>query len=190
MTRDSHPADPAETAALWAAGALPPAEAAEFQEHARACAACAAELASYGPVVERLAAADHVAPPPWIRDTLLVRARAAALTPPGDEVFSPAADADWQPAGVPGVSMRILRIDRPASRLTALLRMEAGHTYPRHVHAGPEEMFVVAGDMRDGERALTAGDYQYSPPGSVHGDLTTEHGCVMLVIAPLGEMAS
>jgi hypothetical protein len=50
--------------------------------------------------------------------------------------------------------MRLLFVDRDHSRCTALVRMAAGATYSSHVHNGPEECFVLEGDLHVGDALL------------------------------------
>ena len=66
--------------------------------------------------------------------------------------------------------------------MTALFRMAAGSEYIPHVHAGPEECYVLEGDLHVGDDiVMHAGDYQRAPAGSVHGVQRTEGGCLLLV---------
>lgn len=51
---------------------------------------------------------------------------------------------------------------------TAFLRFDAGSTSSAHQHPAGEEMFVISGRIRVGDRTLQAGDFLYTPPGSVH----------------------
>jgi anti-sigma factor ChrR (cupin superfamily) len=208
---EKHPDDRSrETAALLAAGALPPGEARAFEEHARACAACAAELAALRETAARLgmAAADRApAPPAGLREKVLARAAADAPAPRVDEAPPPAAETQvwklwsgggeaeeglrilrrgegtWEPTASPGVSVKPLHVDSARRYVTMLVRMEPGSSYPGHLHAGAEECFVLDGELRVGDEVLQRGDYQRAAEGSEHGRQWTEKGCLLLIVS-------
>jgi putative transcriptional regulator len=188
-----------DRAALHALGSLPEAERREYEAHLAACAACRREVEGYGEVVRDLAlAAPAAEPPSGLRGRLLHRIRGpeAAADPrsfrlwrqeprQGAFVFEAAADAVWEPGGAAGVEARRLYVDEAADRVTMLIRMAPGASYPRHRHAGPEECYVVEGDLLVGKRRMRAGDYQRAEPGSVHGVQSTEGGCLLLIVSSL-----
>ncbi len=94
---------------------------------------------------------------------------------------------DWQETGVPGVRVRRLFVDRERNQFTAVVRMDPGTAYPRHVHNGPEECLVLSGDLHVGETVMHAGDYQRASAGSHHGIQRTEGGCELLIISSLSD---
>jgi anti-sigma factor ChrR (cupin superfamily) len=100
-------------------------------------------------------------------------------------VFNKASEASWERTAIEGVAIRTLFVDRENNQFTALVRMQPGSSYPRHVHAGPEQCLVIEGDLRVGEEVLHAGDYQRAPTGSRHGVQSTEHGCLLLITSSL-----
>lgn len=132
-------------------------------------------------------------------------ARAAGeVVPPGDllghlldrvggrqPIVRTAADGPWKPWLLPGVTRRILFVDRQHRRLTMLLRVTAGSRVPAHPHPGVEEVYLVEGDLRaeDGS-VLRAGDYQRWEGGTTHGEQWSVGGCTALVIASLGEQSA
>jgi anti-sigma factor ChrR (cupin superfamily) len=195
------PGEPGEWAALYAAGALPADELAAFEAHlAAGCDACTAELRDLAPVVDALAAATAVPPSPQTRDALLRRAAEAAPVRPSPLtrhlgevpqdaglVIRRASDGGWEATDVPGVTLRVLKVDRAADSFTALVRMAPGAAYPRHLHNGPEECLVLEGDLHLGTDTLHAGDYQYAAVGSSHGVQRTEGGCLLLIVSSLSD---
>jgi len=66
-----------------------------------------------------------------------------------------------------------------------MVRMAAGTSWPAHIHAGPEECYVLAGDLRVGELHMHAGDFQRAEAGSRHGVQSTEGGCTLLLVSSL-----
>lgn len=81
--------------------------------------------------------------------------------------------------------MRRLSIDEPADRLTVLIRMAAGSSYPPHRHGGPEECYVIAGDLTTGDIKMRAGDYKLAHAGSIDGAQSTQNGCLLLIVSSL-----
>jgi anti-sigma factor ChrR (cupin superfamily) len=180
--------DPADLAALYAAGALTPDELAEAEARlARGDFALSNEVRSYDAVVAALAGAPPVEPDPSARAELLRRVAGEKL-PPG--LFIRRADEGaWVETGDPGVTRRVLYFDRARRRVTALFRMAPGSRYRGHTHVGVEESLVLEGDLRVGGLVLHAGDYQRAEGGSDHDEQTSEGGCLVLVTATLAEAA-
>ncbi len=205
---DTKLGEPAELAALYAAGALTDAERDAFEAHLESgCAACAAEVRLYGPVTADLATAlPQEAPPLRVRDSLLDRIRHAAVAAEGNSPLLPHLRAEartdpghpnpvvhrptegpWQDTAVAGVRLRVLHVDQARNHFTALVRMAPGTAYPRHVHSGPEECLVLEGDLRVGDAVMRAGDYQYADVGSAHGEQSTENGCLLFITSSLSD---
>jgi quercetin dioxygenase-like cupin family protein len=67
-----------------------------------------------------------------------------------------------------------------------LVRMEPGSSYPGHVHGGPEECYVISGDLRVGDSLhMRAGDYQRVAAGMTHPVQSTDEGCLLLITSSL-----
>ncbi len=164
------------------------------------CDECHAELERLGVVVTSLSEAiPPVTPPSHIRETLLQRIdgtsgskesplrrhlNVASAAAPGLFV-SRAAEGEWKPTDVPGVSLRVLFVDTPRNEFTALVRMTPGSAYPRHVHSGAEQCLVLEGDLHVEDDVFGPGDYQRSEVGSLHGIQRTERGCLLLITSSL-----
>ncbi len=104
-----------------------------------------------------------------------------------DALFTLAASAgEWEDTGIEGIEVRRLFVDRQANRMTAMFRMAPGTSYVPHVHDGPEECYVLEGDLHVGEDlVMRAGDYQRAPAGSRHPVQRTEGGCLLLISSSL-----
>jgi quercetin dioxygenase-like cupin family protein len=89
----------------------------------------------------------------------------------------------FEPTAVPGIAARKLFVDHENGRVTMLVRMQPGASYPPHVHADVEECFVLAGDLSVGTQRMNAGDYQRAETGSTHAVQSTEKGCVLLLVS-------
>lgn len=92
----------------------------------------------------------------------------------------------WEPTGVVGIEAQRLFLDPAADRVTMLVRMAPGTSYPAHVHGGPEECYVLEGDLSVGdELEMRAGDYQRAEAGSTHPVQSTRGGCLLLLTSSL-----
>lgn len=190
-----------ELAAPYALGALDPEEARSFEEHLNAgCAACAAEVSEFADTAAALVwAAPPRTPPEGMREKLISRvlaeARDARPTPPESRAASTAGGAsdllivragegEWAETSDPGVFVKLLFADRERDTYTTLVRMSPGARIPSHLHRGAEQCLVLEGDVSSGGQTLRAGDFNRAPAGSVHGELTTERGALLLIVAP------
>jgi anti-sigma factor ChrR (cupin superfamily) len=202
--------EPADWAALYVLGALSSAERELCERRLATDVAFRAEVEKLRPTVAALSqAAAPVAPPAGLYER--VRARAGLAV---DQVMSSeaavgaraaqpwkqwraekgahafdylAADSSaFTPTAMAGISVRKLYVDPAVDRVTMLVRMSAGSSYPRHRHAGAEECYVLAGDIRVGsELHMHAGDYQRAEAESVHPVQSTDGGCLLLITSSL-----
>jgi anti-sigma factor ChrR (cupin superfamily) len=171
-----------------------------YEAHLEICELCRAEVVRCREAVEILGrAVEPTDPPPSLKARLLERVHPDAVSPAAVQTWkawqaSPAgvkevivrgSDGDWQATAIAGVSVRRLYVDRAADRVTMLVRMAAGCTYPAHRHGGVEECYVVEGDLYGPGFEMKAGDYQRLEGGSVHGIQGTRAGCVALIISSL-----
>lgn len=201
-----------EAAALYVAGALPEEDARAFEAHLEAgCTTCRQALTQHDTCLAALYAALPAAPvPDAVRDSLLARVAADAAGAGQSRGADAAAEAqavqvwkqwaddsaaemlvrrsdaqDWEPTTIEGIAIRRLSVDRARNQTTMLIRMAAGTAYPRHVHDGPEECYVLQGDLEVGDLVLHAGDYQRLAPGSMHPVQRTRGGCLLLIMSSL-----
>jgi anti-sigma factor ChrR (cupin superfamily) len=206
-----------ERAVAYALGALPAGEATEYESHCAACAVCRAEADSVRRLLPHLAAqAGEAEPGASLKGRLLEcfrrEARPAAARPSGaasvrsgaDVVMQPwkrwqgdtmrddlflvrAGEGEWEPTAVPGVETRRLYVDVKARRATMLVRMAAHTSYPAHLHGGPEECYVLDGDIRVHDVVMHRGDYQRADLGSTHHVQSTDEGCLLLLVSSLDD---
>jgi ChrR Cupin-like domain len=175
-------ADPPDWAddlsALAAAGALTDEEAAAFAARPDAAAA----LAAWEPAVLALTAdLPPVAPPPALKDRLLA---AVAPLPAGYTIRQPN-DSGFRPTPYPGVTVRMLHIDRLRRQFACLMRIAPGARLPHHPHAGAEECVVMEGSIRVGGVTMGPGAYQRVEAGVDHLDQWSETGATVYLNAPL-----
>ncbi len=184
-----------EQAALYALGLLDSGSERLFEEHLQSgCAVCAAEVraATQTAALLPFSLPQHD-PPPRLRKKLL-----AQIEPPsgpqiwkqwrpdllgGIHVVRGQAE-DWQNVAE-GITAKQLYADPERDTVTMLIRMEPGSAYPAHRHGGPEQCFVIEGDVEVGDLVLHAGDYQCAAGESVHQITTTKNGCTLLIVSSL-----
>ncbi len=193
-------------AALYALGALEGDEARDFEGHVAAgCAACSAELRDFEAVVADLGlAAPEAEPPAGVRSRLLTLVEGGDGSRGGGEVETDdahargsvtnegqsgflvvrAGEGAWLPTEDAGVTYKLLFADPARSTVTTLVRMSPGSRIRSHRHLGVEQCLVLEGDVRSGAVRMSAGDFNCSLPGSVHEELITEGGALLLLVSP------
>lgn len=148
-----------------------------FEAHLERCGVCRHEVARLRPVADDLMlSVPDCEPPPELRERILRRIRRERPT------FHAAGTRSWIATDVAGIEISPLWSDAEHGRHTLLVRMQPGTAIPAHHHAGPEECYVVEGDLREGPLALTAGDYVRHRAGTEHS-ASTRGGCLLLVTA-------
>lgn len=201
-----------DRAALYVIGSLSDDEARSFRQHLGDCAVCRVEVEALEALPgELLELAPSVPPPAGLWQRVLERAREPEMRPdprtvradgskatqiwkawndaPGAPfTYVEQRDSGFEPTNVPGIHARKLFVDPAHDRVTMLVRMEPGAAYPGHRHSGPEDCYVLQGDLViEGERTLHGGDYVRAAPGSVHGVQSTRNGNLLLIVSSLGD---
>jgi quercetin dioxygenase-like cupin family protein len=179
MAKRTHVEEVEELAALYALGALGPAESGSFERRlATGCPLCRSAYQECRETVDALPlAAPDAAPRPEVRVRLMERIAGAApqtakttmrtLVRPGD--------TEWSKA-TPGVEIRSL-----LGRKTMLVRMAPGAYLPEHEHRYGEQCLVLEGSIRSDDMEAHAGDFTFMPAGSTHLQLFSETGCLLLI---------
>ena len=184
-----------ELAALYALSALSAPEMAEVERDYRDRSAFWAEVRSLRDAAAGLAEAGPRARPgrdlwPAIRARVRGTSEASPCaqlwkqwpTSESGERVVRAADGAFEPTDIEGISVRRLFVDAAADRVSMLIRMAPGTSYPEHRHAGVEECYVLEGDLWIGsETEMRAGDFQRMERDSVHARQGTRGGCLLLI---------
>ena len=183
-----------EQASLYALGALPEAEARAFEMELRGNAELAALLQDLQRTAELVAlSVPVIKPPAALRDKVLrciddiVMAKQPAVPSPlaalaGLNFMEAAAGKDWKPLPVPGTFIKLLSLERDRGYAVLLGKLDAGARYPAHVNAGPEDFFILTGDLVIGERRMVAGDFHHADGGSQHAENYSVGGCTLLAV--------
>lgn len=175
--------DRSEMTSAYALQALPAAELGETEAHIAGCPACRIELEGLRALVNRFAAwpADVVRPTQSLRRQLAERiadeSGAEILLPDQPEWSEP----PWEKVA-PGIECKLLAADEERHRVSMLVRLEPGASYPPHTHAGVEELHLLDGELWIDGRKLAPGDYNYGAPGAGDDSVWSETGCTCVLV--------
>ncbi len=171
-----------DRAALYALGQLEPREALEFEMHLQAgCSLCAVEVEAFRETATALAVdAPPLTPPPSLKDRVMAANRPLLADP---MIIVRSSEGEWKPTGMDGITSKLLFYDQESDCATFLLRMQPGSVLLPHCHSRNEQCLVLEGDVRFQATVLRAGDYECARKGSNHGPITTDQGCLLLLVA-------
>ena len=122
-----------------------------------------------------------------LRPTTSLQARLAdrIAEETGSEPVPPPArqwsEPDWEQVA-PGIECKLLATDTERHRVSMLVRLAPGASYPPHTHAGVEELHLLDGELWIDERKLFPGDYNYGAPGAGDERVWSETGCTCVLI--------
>jgi len=146
------------------------------------------ELKSFKEVVALLGlSAPSVTSPLSLKDRLLSRIREKALTKHKSEasqgfLYVRSEEREWKEIE-DGVSLKPLFFDSARQYATALVRMKAKTSFPRHRHTETEECYVIEGAIEMDGQLFRAGDYIRAEAGSIHEGIFSESGCTLLILS-------
>lgn len=179
-----------EQASLYALGTLGEAEARAFETELRGNAELAVLVRGLQQAADALAASRAVPPPPALKQKVLQRidASASTTTKPtpaalaGLSFLARAEHQDWKALPIPGAFIKLLSLEKDRGYAVLLGKLEPGVRYPAHVNAGPEDFFILTGDLVIGDRKLVAGDFHHADAGSQHVENYSVGGCTLLAV--------
>jgi anti-sigma factor ChrR (cupin superfamily) len=171
-----------ELICAYAVRALAPAEVAAAEAHIASCPICQHELSNLRPMVDRFAAwpTDLLRPPVSLQEQLAQRIAGETGKPVAAPVWQ-WSEPDWEQVA-PGIECKLLATDTERSRVSMLVRLAPGASYPPHTHAGVEELHLLDGELWIDQRKLFPGDYNYGPPGAGDDRVWSETGCTCVLI--------
>jgi hypothetical protein len=88
----------------------------------------------------------------------------------------------WKPLPIPGTFIQLLSIERERGYAVLLGKLAPGARYPAHVNAGPEDFYILTGDLVVGSLKLVAGDFHHADQGSKHEENYSIEGCTLLAV--------
>jgi anti-sigma factor ChrR (cupin superfamily) len=183
-----------DQATRYALGELSSAETQEFVTQLRVNPELRDFLYSLEKTVNGLAmSAPPVAPPAALKDKVLARLRTQAATsslpvPDTTALLSPGLhflardESGWKPLPIPGAFIKLLSLQTDRGYAVLLGKLNAGVRYPAHTNAGPEDFYLLTGDLHISGRALGAGDFHHADAGSFHEENYSVEGCTLLAV--------
>jgi ChrR Cupin-like domain len=173
----------AELTCAYVAQALSVDEIAAAEVHIASCADCRRELETLRPVVDRSVSwpTDVLRPPRSLQQRLAHRIAAdtgrAPVVPPASAWSEP----DWEQVA-PGIECKLLASDAERHRVSMLVRLAPGASYPPHTHAAVEELHLLDGELWINGRKLVPGEYNYGAPQALDQSVSSETGCTCVLI--------
>jgi len=179
-----------DQASLYVLGALTPVEQREFEAQLRVdpelCALVLQLQRTAGLVAKSM---PQTSPPPELKAKIL--SHIAPATKPsaalptaiaGLRFHEAASEAGWKALPLPGAFIKLLSLEKERGYAVLLGKIGAGVRYPAHVNAGPEDFYILSGDLVVGHRRLVAGDFHHADKGSQHEVNYSENGCTLLAV--------
>jgi anti-sigma factor ChrR (cupin superfamily) len=172
-----------EVTCAYAAQALAPSEVAAAEAHIACCRDCRRELESLRAVVERFVAwpTDMLRPTTSLQARLAHRIAEETRKEPVLPLGRRWSEPEWEQVA-PGIECKLLATDTERHRVSMLVRLAPGASYPAHTHAGAEELHLLDGELWIEDRKLFPGDYNYGAPGAADERVWTETGCTCVLI--------
>ena len=186
-TLDTNRCEQSEATCAYAAQALAASEVAAAEAHIAWCPDCRRELESLRPVVDRFVSwpTDVLRPPTSLQARLARRiaeetGKKPMLPPtrPSEQAWT---EPEWEQVA-PGIECKLLATDADRDRVSMLVRLAPGASYPAHTHAGVEELHLLDGELWIDERQLFPGDYNYGVPGAGDERVWSETGCTCVLV--------
>jgi anti-sigma factor ChrR (cupin superfamily) len=183
MTERANTCAHSETTCSYALQSLPADEIAAAETHIAACADCQQELESLRPLLDRFVAwpADVLRPPSPLQTRLALRIAEETGRPVVEPPPRQWSEPDWEEVA-PGIECKLLATDAETHRVSMLVRLAPGASYPPHTHAGVEELHLLDGELWIDERKLYPGDYNYGAPGAGDERVWSETGCTCVLV--------
>jgi anti-sigma factor ChrR (cupin superfamily) len=173
----------AKLTCAYALQVLSASEVAEAEAHIGSCPDCQRELESVRPLVDRLVSwpTDVLRPTASLQTRLALRIAQETgkqpVPPPAPQWSEP----EWEQVA-PGIECKLLATDTERHRVSMLVRLAPGASYPPHTHAGVEELHLLDGELWIDERKLFPGDYNYGAPGAGDEHVWSETGCTCVLV--------
>jgi putative transcriptional regulator len=179
----------ADLVAPYAIAALVGNETRKMAAHLPTCAECQKEYDALSPVADVLTAwRAQVLPAPaplWNRLTERIanqtQQQAAALRRPTSSESSGWPEPQWEEVAA-GITCKLLSTDVEVDRVTMLVRLAPGASYPPHRHASVEELYLLEGELWIDDRRLSPGDYNRAEQGTSDQRVWSSTGCMCLLI--------
>jgi anti-sigma factor ChrR (cupin superfamily) len=182
-TVDPNRCDQSEATSAYALQALPRVEAAAAETHIASCPECQREVQNLRALVDLFAAwpTDVVRPRKSLHERLAERIAEETGAEPQLPTTPEWSEPAWERVA-PGIECKLLATDEERHRVSMLVRLEPGASYPAHTHAGVEELHLLDGELWIDDRKLFPGDYNYGAPAAGDDLVWSETGCTCVLV--------
>lgn len=183
-----------ELASLYALGALDAAESRAFETELLVNPELRRLVGELQRTTDLMALASPQIPlPPSLREKVMeritpVKSSRKPIVPPvlaavaGLRFDEAAESRGWKPLPMPGAFIKLLSHEKERGYAVLLGKLDPGARYPAHVNAGPEDFYILTGDLVIGDRKLVAGDFHHADGGSQHVENHSVEGCTLLAV--------
>lgn len=183
-----------EQASLYAVGALPDAEQVAFERELRGNEELRQLVHELQRAADLVALSSPAQPlPPGLRDKVLQRIESADAGKqaakktlpsliPGLSFIDVPGTRDWKPLPIPGTYIKLLSLEKERGYAVLMGKLDPGARYPAHTNAGPEDFYILTGDLHIGNRRLGAGDFHHADGGSQHEENYSVEGCTLIAV--------
>jgi anti-sigma factor ChrR (cupin superfamily) len=177
------PCEHSEVTCAYAAQALTLSEASVAEAHIASCSDCQREVESLRPVLNQFVSwpTDVLRPTTSLQARLALRIAEETGQPPVLPLARQWSEPEWEQVA-PGIECKLLATDTERQRVSMLVRLAPGASYPPHTHAGVEELHLLDGELWIDERKLFPGDYNYGAPGAGDERVWSETGCTCVLV--------
>lgn len=175
----------------YALEVMPDSELAAIKAHIAVCPDCQRELESLRPVIKRFTSwpTDILRPSASLQHRLAQRIGGEEAKAPSPSAMPKWSEPAWENVA-PGIECKLLASDVEKHRVSMLVRLAPGASYPPHTHAGVEELHLLDGELWIDARKLVPGDYNYGSPGAADYRVWSETGCTCVLITSTKDMLS
>ena len=175
--------DHSEVTCAYAAQALASSEASVAKAHIASCLDCQREVESLRPVLDGFVSwpTDVLRPATSLQTRLALRIAEETGEQPVLPLSRQWSEPEWEQVA-PGIECKLLATDSARHRVSMLVRLAPGASYPPHTHAGVEELHLLDGELWIDERKLFPGDYNYGAPGAGDERVWSETGCTCVLV--------
>jgi quercetin dioxygenase-like cupin family protein len=178
-----------ELTCAYALHVLPTGEETEIQEHITSCSDCQREVESFRPLLNRFVSwpTDVLRPTTSLQVDLALRIAEETGEQPVLPLARQWSEPQWEQVAA-GIECKLLATDTERHRVSMLVRLAPGASYPPHTHAGVEELHLLDGELWIDERKLFPGDYNYGAPGAGDEHVWSETGCTCVLVTSTNDV--
>ena len=174
---------------LYALQALPSSEIPVVEAHIASCADCRQEIETLRPIIGSFVSwpTDVLRPSISLWERLAQRIAEETGKEPVLPPSQLPAKPEWEEVA-PGISCKLLATDMEKNRVSMLVRLAPGTDYPRHRHAGVEELHLLHGELMIDDRKLYPGDYNRAEADTVDYRVWSETGCTCVLLTSIEDV--